>query len=70
MSFIFFLLFAVAIFTFCTCMTDTHILPKWFFTLGMAAIVGMVRSIIILFEKQWKSKGLLLSYSNDGECRQ
>lgn len=59
MSFIFFLLFAVAIFTFCTCMTDTHILPKWLFTLGMAAIVGMVQSIILLFEKQCKSKGLL-----------
>lgn len=59
MSFIFILLFSAAIFTFCTCMTDTHIVPKWLFTLGMVAVVGMVRSLFILFEKQWKTKGML-----------
>ena len=59
MSFIFILLFSAAIFTFCTCMTDTHIVPKWLFTLGMVAVAGMVRSLFILFEKQWKTKGML-----------
>ena len=46
-----------AIFTYCTGMTDTHILPKWLCTLGVVAVVGMIEGIIFLFGKQKQMKG-------------
>ena len=41
-----------AIFTYCSGMTDTHILPKWLYTLGVVAVVGMTEGIVLLFRKQ------------------
>lgn len=57
MSYFFFLSIA-AIFTYCTGMTDTHILPKWLCTLGMVAVVGMIEGLFILSGKQRRMKGL------------
>lgn len=54
----YFLLFTAAIFTYCTGMTDTHILPKWLCTLGMVAVVGMIEGLFILYGKQRRMKGL------------
>ena len=51
MSALFFLLSTAAIFTYCTEMTDTHILPKWLCTLGMVAVVGMIEGLFILSGK-------------------
>ncbi|MBR3895568.1 MAG: O-antigen ligase family protein [Bacteroidaceae bacterium] len=56
----YFLLFTAAIFTYCTGMTDTHILPKWLCTLGMVAVVGMIGGLFILSGKQRRMKGLSL----------
>ncbi|MBR3759063.1 MAG: O-antigen ligase family protein [Bacteroidaceae bacterium] len=58
MSALFFLLSIAAIFTYCTGMTDTHILPKWLCTLGMVAVVGMIEGLFILSGKQRRMKGL------------
>ena len=58
MSALFFLLSTAAIFTYCTEMTDTHILPKWLCTLGMVAVVGMIEGIFVLSGKQRQMKGL------------
>lgn len=49
--YIFFLSIA-AIFTYCLGMTDTHILPKWLYTLGAVAVVGVTEGIALLFRKQ------------------
>ena len=58
MNIFLFLLSTAAIFTYCTGMTDTHILPKWLCTLGVVAVVGMIEGIIFLFGKQKRVKGL------------
>lgn len=50
-SIYFFVLSIVAIFTYNLDMTDTHILPKWLYTLGMIAIVGMIKSVAKLLNK-------------------
>ena len=46
MNAFYFLLSTIAIFTYCTGMTDTHILPKRLCTLGMVAVMGMIEGII------------------------
>ena len=51
------LLPTAAIFTYCTEMTDTHILPKWLCTLGMVAVVGMIEGVFILSGTQRQMKG-------------
>lgn len=51
-SIYFFFLSIVAIFTYNLEMTDTHILPKWLYTLGMIAIVGMIESVAKLLNKK------------------
>ena len=58
MNAFYFLLSTAAIFTYCTGMTDTHILPKWLCTLGVVAVMGMIEGIIFLFGKQRRVKGL------------
>ena len=47
-----FFLSITAIFTYCLGMTDTHILPKWLYTLGAVAVVGMVEGFALLLRKQ------------------
>ena len=47
-----FFLSITAIFTYCLGMTDTHILPKWLYTLGAVAVVGMVEGFAVWFKKQ------------------
>lgn len=47
-----FFLSITAIFTYCLGMTDTHILPKWLYTLGAVAVVGVTEGIALLFRKQ------------------
>ncbi len=58
MNIFFLFLSTAAIFTYCTGMTDTHILPKWLCTLGVVAVVGMIEGIVFLFGKQRRVKGL------------
>ena len=33
-------------------LTDTHVLPKWIYTLGAVAVVGMMEGFALLFKKQ------------------
>lgn len=47
-----FFLSITAIFTYCLGMTDTHILPKWLYTLGAVAVVGIVEGFALWFKKQ------------------
>ena len=47
-----FFLSITAIFTYCLGMIDTHILPKWLYTLGVVAVVGMVQGFALLLRKQ------------------
>lgn len=56
MRYIFPLLSTAAIFTYCTEMTDTHILPKWLCTLGMMAVVGIIEGLFILSGKHKQMK--------------
>lgn len=53
--YIFFLSIA-AIFTYCLGMTDTHILPKWLYTLGAVAVVVMVEGFSLLLKKQSETR--------------
>ena len=46
-----FFLSITAIFTYCLGMTDTHILPKWLYTLGAVAVVGMVEGFALFAQE-------------------
>lgn len=46
----------VAIFTYCMEMTDTHIFPKWLYTLWVVAVVGMIEGLSMLRKGKGKGK--------------
>ena len=52
MAYYIFFLSITAIFTYCLGMTDTHILPKWLYTLGAVAVVGIVEGFALWFKRQ------------------
>ncbi|ALJ59814.1 hypothetical protein BcellWH2_02575 [Bacteroides cellulosilyticus] len=59
---IFFLLCIVSVFTYSQCMTDTHLMPKWYFTafvLLLAVLALLVKSI---FNRLSKIDFLIYSY--------